>query len=87
MIPMVRLCPSKSLRGLLGGLTALLLTVTFVPDGFAADEPSETPKPRAVAIQRIHSFGSVVEGIDIKHDFIIENRGSGELVIHKVEPS
>lgn len=87
MIPMVRLCTRKSLRGLLGGLTALLLTVAFVADGLAAGEPSESPKPRAVVPQKIHSFGSVIEGIDIKHDFIIENHGSGELAIHKVEPS
>ena len=87
MICMVCLYTRKLWRGLLGGLTALLLTVAPCASGLAAGEPPATPKASAVVSPRIHSFGSIIEGADIKHDFIIENHGSGVLEIHKVVPS
>jgi hypothetical protein len=87
MIDIVRFCTRKPLCGLLGGLTVLLLTLAQGASALAADAQPATPKPGAVVVQRIHSFGSLVEDTDIKHDFIIENHGSGVLVIHKVEPS
>ncbi len=41
--------------------------------------------PKAVAPVHGHEFASVVEGAVIKHDFVIENRGSAPLLIEKVK--
>jgi hypothetical protein len=49
---------------------------------------SATPRdmPKAIFPSTRHEFGSVMEGVEIKHDFIIENHGQAPLVISKVRP-
>jgi hypothetical protein len=64
----------------------LLLAVVPGTAALAADDPSATRLPVAVVVQPTHTFETVMEDTDIKHDFIIENRGSGMLEIQKVEP-
>lgn len=71
---------------LLGGLLALLLAVVAGTAAFGAEDPSATMLPVAVVVQPSHPFGAVMEGDDIKHEFIIENHGSGVLEILKVKP-
>jgi hypothetical protein len=42
--------------------------------------------PKAVFSERTYQFTSTMEGVDIKHDFYIENHGQAPLVIQKVQP-
>lgn len=55
---------------------------------FAAAVPGEshsTPAAMAVAIEPDFSFGTVAEGKELTHTFMVENRGDAKLVITKVE--
>lgn len=47
---------------------------------------SEKDYPRAVVTQMEYVFDPVFEGVQIKHDFLIENRGTAPLVIKNVRP-
>lgn len=47
---------------------------------------SETDHPRVVVTQMEYVFDPVFEGTQIKHDFMIENRGTAPLVIENVRP-
>jgi hypothetical protein len=42
--------------------------------------------PRAVVAQKEYQFDTVFEGVQVKHDFVIENRGDAPLMIHNVRP-
>lgn len=52
-----------------------------------ANEPVNAPVsgPVAVTPETVHSFGSVLEGEDVLHDFVVRNTGTEELHIQKVE--
>jgi ABC-type glycerol-3-phosphate transport system substrate-binding protein len=41
--------------------------------------------PLAVAPEPIFQFEPVLDGEEVVHDFVVENRGTAELVIHKVQ--
>jgi hypothetical protein len=47
---------------------------------------SQKDHPRAVVTQMEYEFDPVFEGTQIKHDFMIENRGTAPLVIQNVRP-
>ena len=49
-------------------------------------DTSGVDHPRAVVPQLEYVFTSVFEGVQIKHDFVIENRGTAPLVIKNVRP-
>jgi PBP1b-binding outer membrane lipoprotein LpoB len=49
-------------------------------------EPSAKEHPRAVVTQKEHMFDTVFEGVQVKHDFVIENQGAAPLVIKGVRP-
>ena len=70
----------------LGWLLAGVLTIVPGASAHAAENPSAARLPMAVVTQASHTFGTVMEGVEIKHDFIIENKGSGVLEIKKVVP-
>ena len=38
-------------------------------------------QPRIVFPEKSHSFAPVLEGTDVTHDFVFENRGTGPLEI------
>ncbi len=42
-------------------------------------------EPVAVAPEAGHTFSSVVEGTEVVHDFVIQNKGSDTLEIQKVK--
>ena len=68
---------------LLGALFCLLF---LSPVSAKGADTSALPSPVAVAPVHGHEFGSVVEGAKIKHDFVIENKGTAPLLIEKVRP-
>jgi hypothetical protein len=75
LLAVVLLCPAWALAG--------------QPDKMSATgekEISEKGHPRAVVTQMEYVFDPVFEGTRIKHDFMIENRGTAPLVIKNVRP-
>jgi hypothetical protein len=51
----------------------------------AAPSPeSPSPAPELVVTEPLHDFGRVLDGTEIVHDFLIENRGAGDLAIDQV---
>jgi hypothetical protein len=45
----------------------------------------EAGKPSAFVEEPVYQFGSVIEGDDIVHEFKIQNKGTAELRIERVE--
>lgn len=69
---MVRKC------SLLWIVLSLLLAASWV----AAD--TETPTPQAVLPESIFEFAPVVEGTEIVHAFVLQNRGEATLDVLKL---
>ncbi|MBL0712342.1 MAG: hypothetical protein JJV98_01465 [Desulfosarcina sp.] len=44
----------------------------------------ESPAPEMAVAEPLFEFGQVLEGTKVAHDFLIENRGSGDLLIDQV---
>jgi hypothetical protein len=42
--------------------------------------------PKAVFPQLKYTFAPVFEGLEIKHDFVVENQGAAPLVIKSIRP-
>jgi hypothetical protein len=61
------------------------IMVGYVPAGVfaAAENPSV---PIAVFPEKAFEFGAVLEGKEIAHDFVVQNRGASELIIENVKP-
>ncbi len=53
------------------------------PGSAAASDP-ESLVPVLVAADPLFEFGRVLDGTEVAHDFLIENRGSGDLRIDRV---
>ena len=81
-------------RILLSAIAALmLLTANF---GWAGQSvkmtgPNEAQdksagNPKVVFPETEHQFKPIFEGVQIKHDFVIENKGNAALVIKNVRP-
>lgn len=72
------------------GAFALCLLPGWTPDGLSQTNrmPSFDPKaaPSIVISEAIHDFGEADEGGQVTHEFMVENKGGGELIINKVSP-
>src|ERR1700742_5158696 len=72
-------------------LCALLALATALfaqgPQGAAAGKPDGAAKPKAVAVEPVADVGSVAQGDNVKHDFVIQNDGAAPLEISKVQPA
>jgi hypothetical protein len=67
-------------------LIALMLS-TVASAAHAADGGTPALKgPQAVFTETKFTFEPLFEGADVKHDFVIENKGDAPLVIKKVKP-
>ena len=73
--------PHHKLRSLATGGSLLLATGN--PQPTAASTPDSAP-PVLVAAEPLFEFGRVLEGTEVVHDFLIENRGAGDLHIDQV---
>ena len=72
-------------------LVAVLISALSAVSGPAADsaeatEGSRDKHPQAFFPQTRHDFGTVMEGREIRHEFIVENRGKAPLTILRVQP-
>ena len=50
----------------------------------AAPETSPTEAPELAVATPLFDFGRVLDGTEVAHEFLIENRGRGDLAIEKV---
>lgn len=77
-------------RKMLGSLFALTLLAGLGLAGMARAEgeaPVEkTGTPKAHWPQKTFEFAPIMEGSEITHDFVVENKGNAPLDIHKVQP-
>jgi hypothetical protein len=65
---------------------ALLLSVPIHAAG-PSPAPAAGPQPKIQAIKPVYNFGTVLEGTQVKHDFIIKNVGQADLIIGQVQTS
>ena len=75
----------------LSAIVLLCAAWAFAGQSIKMSAPGETKKsdkdqPRLVVPQMEYVFDPVLEGVQIKHDFVIENRGTAPLVIKNVRP-
>lgn len=62
----------------------LFFTNIFIPNVYAGDK--QEAKPPIVHISEIvYNFGLVVEGEQVVHDFLVQNRGASILEIQRVK--
>ena len=59
-------------------------TATAWADDAAA--PAASGTPQAFFVEPRYAFAPIMEGVDIEHEFIVENRGKAPLAIYKVQP-
>ena len=73
--------PVKANSFLLAGSGSMLVTGSQTPTG-----PKDTPivAPELFVEAPMFYFGRVLDGTEVAHEFLIENRGSGDLAIEKV---
>ena len=70
------------------GVISLTLLLSTAPAKAASATKSAVSQkaPKAIFPSTRYEFQPVMEGVEIKHDFIIENHGEAPLVISKVRP-
>jgi Protein of unknown function (DUF1573) len=66
---------------------ALLLAVPSHAAAPSAAPTAAGPQPKIQAVNPVYNFGSVLEGTQVKHEFVIKNVGQAELVIGQVQTS
>ncbi len=65
-------------------LSVLIFTIFLFVQVSIGQEKRTGPLPAAVFPEPVYEFPIVVEGLKVKHDFIVLNKGIGELKIQKV---
>jgi hypothetical protein len=81
--------PSRICRNLFFTIFGLILVLGFGLKPAAAAEGQPTPAapaPLAHWPQTTYEFAPLMEGTEIQHEFIVENKGQGPLTINKVQP-
>lgn len=63
----------------------ILLIVSLAVVGFMAPVQADEGTPVAVVENAEFDFGAVYEGLDVVHDFIIQNKGDADLEITDVK--
>jgi len=66
-------------------MIVLFTALLTLPINSYAVQPADGPAPRAVLPESEYNFGKVVEGTQVRHEFILKNQGEGSLQIIKVE--
>jgi hypothetical protein len=63
----------------------ILLIVFFAVVGFMVPVQADEGTPVVVIENGSFDFGSVYEGVDVVHDFIIQNKGDADLEVTNVK--
>ncbi len=66
---------------LLAGSGSLVVTGSPAP---AASQAAQTGNPELVVNEPMFNFGRVMDGTEVEHEFLIENRGDGDLAIDQI---
>lgn len=72
------------MKRLLGPLIVGLAFMIFA-GGLPAAEPQTAAAPSAFVPQPQYEFAPVIDGQDVAHDFIIQNKGNAPLTIERVK--
>ena len=70
-----------SCKGLLTLATAIVLTL-FAATGFGAQNDAE---PAVVFPQTLYEFSPVLDGAEVVHEFVVQNKGTATLNIERVK--
>jgi hypothetical protein len=70
-------------RKKLGGWVILIFIMVLFSNVFA-QIPEKENKPEAYFPENTFTFGNVLEGTLVNHDFVIENKGEAPLAIERV---
>ncbi len=52
---------------------------------FGEDAP-QSDKPQIFVSEPTYKFEQVLEGTEVLHDFVVQNKGTAKLIIKKVKP-
>jgi hypothetical protein len=63
---------------------ALVCCIVFFQTGAFGTEKNTLDVPSAFVPETRYKFGPVLEGTEITHDFIVQNKGAAPLKIEKV---
>jgi len=63
----------------------ILLLITLSVAGFFAPVHADDGVPVAVVEKSEFDFGAVYEGVDVIHDFVVQNKGDADLEIVDVK--
>lgn len=67
-------------------MLAFILVLLLPQAGLSAEPAREGAKPSAIVPESTYEFDEVVDGSQVIHDFIIQNKGDAPLDITKVKP-
>jgi hypothetical protein len=65
-------------------LFTLACCILFFQTGSFGTEKNTLNVPPVLVPESLYKFGPVLEGTEIKHDFIVQNKGTAPLKIEKV---
>lgn len=69
-------------------IAAVAFTIFFTVSNIStvqAQDKQGTGMPQFTVKEKIHDFGTAVEGEKVTHDFVLQNRGTSVLEIQKVK--
>lgn len=66
-------------------MTIPVLIVILWVAGSAAGEEAAVPSPSAFLPEQVYTFEPVMEGAEVSHDFILQNKGNETLLIEKLK--
>jgi hypothetical protein len=66
-------------------ITAIFILL-FAQTSYAENKTESTASPVVNVVKGTHKFETIAEGIEIIHEFVIQNTGKTQLDITKVKP-
>ncbi len=76
----------KNIKFLLRWMGLCVLSFMLGGSALAEEKPNKIPAPSVLVPAPFFQFEPVLEGKDVLHDFIVQNKGDAELEIIKVQP-
>ena len=82
----IRKMPEKHTEGVFMNRKSISLACMLILVAAAACFGAEnTAMPDAVAVEPVFEFKPVLDGDEVTHDYVIQNKGSAELVIERIQ--
>jgi hypothetical protein len=64
----------------------IILILLAVQTGYSENQPESSALPVVHVVEGVHKFETITEGVDVIHEFVIQNKGKAPLDITKVRP-